>query len=45
MKYMHLSITEIHNAILNGEVTPLELVKEALELAKKDTNILYNRVT
>ena len=36
MKYMNLSIVELHNAILKGEVTPSELVKEALELAKKD---------
>ena len=38
MKYMNLSISELHNLLLKGEVTPLELVKEALELAKKDDN-------
>ena len=44
MKYMHLSITQIHNAILKGEVTPIELVKEALELAKKDNNNAFEYI-
>ena len=34
---MNLSIQQIHNSIINNEVTPLELVQEALKLAKKDT--------
>lgn len=38
MKCMNLSILEIHNAIINGKVTPLELVQEAIELCKKDDN-------
>ncbi len=38
MKYMNLSIKEIHNAIIKGEVTPIELVKEAIESCKKDDN-------
>ena len=30
MEYLHLSIKEIHEAILSKKVTPLELVEEAL---------------
>lgn len=44
MKYMCLSISEIHDAILKGEVTPLELVKEALEAAKKDDNNAFEYI-
>ena len=35
---MHLSLQEIHTAIIDKKVTPIQLVEEALELAKKDTN-------
>ena len=38
MLYNRLSLKEIHTAIINKEVTPLQLVDEALQLAKKDTN-------
>ena len=44
MKYMNLSLTEIHSALIKGEVTPLELVKEAIELAKKDTNNAFEYI-
>ena len=44
MKYMNLSIREIHNAILKGEVAPLELVKEAIESAKKDDNNAFEYI-
>ena len=44
MKYMNLSISELHNLLLKGEVTPLELVKEALELAKKDDNNAFEYI-
>lgn len=44
MKYMNLNIREIHNAILKGEVTPLELVKEAIESAKKDDNNAFEYI-
>ena len=44
MKYMNLSIREIHNTILKGEVTPLELVKEAIESAKKDDNNAFEYI-
>ncbi len=35
MKYMNLSITELHEKLKNGEVTSEELVKESLELSHK----------
>jgi len=38
MSYLDLSIKEIHEAILAGKVTPLELTKEAIARAKADTN-------
>lgn len=44
MKYMNLSITKIHEAILKGEVTPLELVKEAIEACKKDDNNAFEYI-
>ena len=44
MKYMNLRITQIHDAIVKGEVTPIELVKEAIELAKKDDNNAFEYI-
>ena len=44
MGYLNLSITEIHNAIKNGQVTPFELVQEALSLAKKDNNNAFEYI-
>ena len=44
MGYMHLGLLEIHNALLKGEVTPLDLVKEAIELAKKDDNNAFEYI-
>ena len=44
MGYMDKSLTYIHEAILKGEVTSLELVKEALLLAKKDTNNAFEYI-
>ena len=38
MNYLSLNIYEIHKALVNKEVTPLDLVKEALEKITKDTN-------
>lgn len=38
MSYLDLTIKEIHEALLLKKVTPLQLVKEALERAKKDDN-------
>ena len=44
MEYRHLSVHELHNLLLEGKVTPLELVKEALELAKKDDNNAFEYI-
>ena len=38
MKYLSKSIYEIHEALVNKKVTPLDLVKEALENIKNDDN-------
>ena len=35
MKYMNLSIEELHELLISGKVTSDELVKEALELSHK----------
>ena len=44
MEYMNKSLTQIHNALIKGEVTPLELVKEAIEKAKKDDNNAFEYI-
>lgn len=44
MNYLSLSIYEIHKALVNKEVTPLGLVKEALEKIKKDTNNAFEYI-
>ncbi len=41
---MNKSLTQIHNALIKGEVTPLELVKEAIEKAKKDDNNAFEYI-
>ena len=44
MNYLSKNIYEIHEALVNKEVTPLDLVKEALEKIKKDTNNAFEYV-
>ena len=44
MDYLRLSITEIHDALLKGEVTPLDLVKQAIKKAKEDNNNAFTSV-
>ncbi len=44
MNYLDLPITEIHSAILEGKVTPSELVKEALLRAKNDDNNAFEYI-
>ncbi|MCR5184606.1 MAG: aspartyl/glutamyl-tRNA amidotransferase subunit A [Bacilli bacterium] len=44
MSYLDQSIFEIHQAIINGLVTPLELVQEALKLAKEDNNNAFEYI-
>ena len=41
---MNRNLTAIHEAIINGEVTPLELVKEAIKLAKEDENNAFEYI-
>ena len=45
MSYLDLTIVELHKALLAGKVTPLELAKEAIERAKKDTNNAFEYIT
>ena len=44
MNYLSKNIYEIHEALVNKEVTPLDLVKEALDKIKKDTNNAFEYV-
>ena len=44
MNYLSLNIYEIHKALVKKEVTPLDLVKEALDKIKKDTNNAFEYV-
>ncbi len=45
MSYLDLNIYEIHQALLDGKVTPLELAKEALSRAKADTNNSFEYIS
>lgn len=44
MSYLDLTIKEMHQALLEGKVTPLELTKEALKRAKEDTNNAFEYI-
>ena len=44
MDYLKLSITELHNALVNGDITPLELIKLAIKKAKEDTNVAFEYI-
>ncbi len=44
MDYRKLSITELHNALVNGDITPLELVKAAIKEAKQDNNVSFEYI-
>ena len=44
MDYLSKNIIEIHNALVNKEVTPLDLVKEALDKIKNDNNNAFEYV-
>ena len=44
MDYLSKNIYEIHEALVNKEVTPLDLVKEALEKIKRDTNNAFEYI-
>lgn len=44
MKYRGLSIEQLHELLVAKKATPLELVKEAIELAKKDSNNAFEYI-
>lgn len=44
MGYLHLSITELHELLKKGEVTPLDLVKEAIDKMKADNNNAFEYI-
>ena len=44
MNCLSKNIFEIHQAIVDGKVTPLELVQESLRLAKKDKNNAFEYI-
>ncbi len=44
MSYLDLTIQEIHIALVNKQVTPLELTKEAIKRAKEDTNNCFEYI-
>ncbi len=44
MSYLDKSILEIHQLLLEGKVTPLDLVKEAIEKAKTDDNNAFEYI-
>ena len=44
MGYLHLSITELHKLLMDGVITPLDLVNEALKKIKADSNNAFEYV-
>lgn len=44
MNYRNLSIDELHELLVKKEVTPLELAKEAIRLAKEDKNNAFEYI-
>ena len=44
MKYMNLSIEQLHEILKQGIATPLDFVKEAIELAKRDDNNAFEYI-
>ena len=45
MKYSNLTLLELHNALIKGEIDPLELTKEVLKCAKEDTNNAFEYIS
>lgn len=44
MNFLDLTIQEIHQALIEKKITPLELTKEALQRAKNDTNNAFEYI-
>ena len=40
MKYINKTIEELHDLLVSKEVTPLDLVKEAIEELKKEKGLI-----
>jgi len=45
MNYLDLTIKEIHQAYVDGKITPLELIKESLERAKNNKDNCFEVIT
>ena len=45
MSYLDLTIREIHEALLNNKVTPLDLANEAIKRAKEDDNNAFEYIS
>ena len=45
MDYLDLTILELHTALIKGEVSPLDLAKEAIKRAKEDTNNAFEYIS
>ena len=45
MSYLDLTITDLHQALIEGKVTPLELAKEAIKRAKEDNNNAFEYIS
>ena len=45
MHYLDLTILEIHDALLSNKVTPLELVKEAIDRAKNSKDNAFEYIS
>ena len=44
MEYLHLSIEQLHSLLVNKDITPLDLVREALAKAKADNNNAFEYI-
>ena len=45
MNYRLLSVTELHELLIKGEISPLDLVKEAIKAAKEDNNNAFEYIS
>ena len=45
MDYRNLTLIELHNALVKGDINPLDLTKEALKNAKADTNNAFEYIS
>lgn len=45
MSYLDLTIIEIHHALIEGKVSPFELVNETIKRAKEDDNNAFEYIT